>query len=211
MVVPSWVDAHPLSPATPSSDPVLALILPAAGVFTKRRCSVPLPPATGRALSRAPPSPELSSSFWRRSQVTRSERSRPDPSAAVSSSAGSPVSDRWRRTTSRPAAVDPAPPNRLPSSFTSISAARLSLCWSVSPTTSVRGGDSIDVTVTVPAGATPSAAGPSTATPLAFSRSDSTVAACVAWDGVTTVGGLNVRKPLFTVRADRGLISKLVR
>ena len=52
MTVPSWADAQPLRPATPSSDPVLARTFPAAGVFRKRRCRVPSPPATGRALSR---------------------------------------------------------------------------------------------------------------------------------------------------------------
>ena len=81
--------------------------------------------------------------------------------------------------TARPAAVEPAPPKRTPSSLTSISAPMLSLCWRTAPTTSARGGESIDATTVAPAGARPTPV-PPTVTPRARRRPASTSAARLA-------------------------------
>src|SRR5260370_41158898 len=136
-------------------------------------------------------------------QVVRSARSRPEPSYAVSSPTGRPAFSSVSRTTPSPAAGVPPAPNRLPNSFSISSAARLSLCWSISATTSGRGDGSSVATGGRPDGATPSPT-PATVTPRAWSSAASTLAALVSGAGAGTAFGFHATNPEFTVSALAG-------
>ncbi len=83
----------------------------------------------------------------------------------------------------------------------------LSLFSRISATTSLSGGDSMEVTRVVVAGARAAPVSP-TVTPRARSSPASTDA---AWAGGETAvaGGLSWVNALFTTRADSGLMSKL--
>ena len=179
-VRPRPPSAQPDSATTLSSDPVFAVMRPAAGVPANRLRKVPSRPASGKARASRPLGPLTSSTRSNRSHVARSARSSPDPSSCCRPSTGRPRFTMSSRMIARPDTVVPWPPKRAPSSLVSTSAVVLSLSFNISPTISCIVGDTTDATGPRSAGARPSPAGPAMCTPRAVSSSVSVAAAKVA-------------------------------
>ena len=112
--------------------------------------------------------------------MARSDRSSPEPSTVARPASGRSIEARSDRTTAIPFTVEPRPPRRRSSSFTSISAVWLSLSRSISPTSSPTFAESMVARRAEAGGAAPSAALPSTSTPRARNSAVNSAAAAVA-------------------------------
>ena len=112
--------------------------------------------------------------------MNRSKRESPDPSAMRTPANETPASDRVERTTRAPAAVDPRGAMVAPSSFSTISATKLSESAFRRRTTIASGSERSKTIESASAGARPDLARPVTAMPRRRSASVNAEAAAEA-------------------------------
>ena len=172
---------YPLSADARSVVPVFARTAPRAGGERSRSSSVPLMPAIGsdaqNGLRRSTSFHTATSSVASARAVSRSESDRPDPSTIRTPRSGTPAAARSRRAIAAPAAVVPPSPTSAPITFSSISAAKLSLSRSISASTSGRDSDSTCASASAASGARPSAAAPAVTPCVRNSRLNAPAAA----------------------------------
>ena len=151
-----------------------------------RFSSVPLIPATGSDAMSEGRSVGSDHMVWRRATsalaVSRSSCERPEPSTIRTPASGIEASPSSFITTAAPAAEVPMFICTAPSSFSSISAVKLSLSRFIQRTIDCSAADSTEASVTASSPATPSVARPGTATPaLRSAARNASAAASAGW------------------------------